>query len=81
MALSVLAFAGLIKVPEGEGEKAPQGPEGPVALILDVPGKQAVWDLAKAGVEISAAGLAQAVADFRAGKLGPGKALGEEDDE
>ncbi|KAG2426987.1 hypothetical protein HXX76_012771 [Chlamydomonas incerta] len=74
IAQSVLAFTGFIKDEEAEA------PAGHLALIVDVPNEQAVWDLKAKGVEVSAAGLSSAMADFKAGKLGPGKKLGGDDE-
>ncbi|KAG2500528.1 hypothetical protein HYH03_001305 [Edaphochlamys debaryana] len=75
MCQSVLHFCGLVKDPKAEP------PAGSRLLLLDVPGSQTVWDLTAAGYEATEAGCAKAVADRKAKKLGPGKKLGEDDDE
>ncbi|GLC74047.1 hypothetical protein PLESTF_001454200 [Pleodorina starrii] len=67
----VLEFAGGVKREAGAH----------TALLLDVPGSQATWDLGAQGVEVSEAGLAGVVADFKAGRLGKGRPLGGEDEE
>lgn len=73
IAQSVLAFTGFIKDEEAEA------PAGHLAVITDVP-QQAMWDLKATGVEVSAVGLGSVVSDFKAGKLGPGKKLGGDDE-
>ncbi|GFR50067.1 hypothetical protein Agub_g12209 [Astrephomene gubernaculifera] len=80
LALRVLMFAGMVEEPaEEEGEV--KLPEGHLAVLLDVPGAQSTWDLGAKGVEISAAGLGAVVEDYKAGRLGPGRKLGGDDDD
>ncbi|PNH03411.1 Nucleoredoxin [Tetrabaena socialis] len=71
MAQSVLAFAGLI------ADEGAEAPAGHVAVLLDVPGSQRVWDLA-AGGGVGAEALAKAVGEYKLGSLGPGKKVGGE---
>lgn len=74
LAQRVLSAAGVVPDPES------QPPAGHVAVLLDIPGEQATWNLTARGVELSEAGLAGAVADAQAGRLGPGRKLGGDSD-
>ncbi|GLI67800.1 hypothetical protein VaNZ11_012088 [Volvox africanus] len=70
LASKVLKFAGGLEL--GDKEYG--------ALLLDVPNQMA-WDLGKLGVQINEAGLATAVENHKAEKLGKGRMLFTEDDD
>ncbi len=72
----VLAFAGVGKAgKEGDWELPP----GNLLALLDVP-SQVTWNLT-GKYDISKEGLGKVVADAKAGALGAGRKLGEEEDE
>ncbi|GIL56515.1 hypothetical protein Vafri_11866 [Volvox africanus] len=70
LAFRILKFAGGLEM--GDAEYG--------ALLLDVPSQMA-WDLGNLGVQITEAGLAAAIADYRAEKLAKGRKLFSEDDD
>ncbi|EFJ40226.1 hypothetical protein VOLCADRAFT_108271 [Volvox carteri f. nagariensis] len=67
MAGRVVEFVGGVKQEEGQN----------TAVLVDVAGSQSSWDLGDLGVQMTEEGLAAAVANFKAGKLGKGRPLGE----